>query len=105
MRRKGKESCSSSTITEALTAREIDFNHRKGKGDIGKSKTGSREDLKKNQCAYYKEVGHKKIDCLKLTTKKESKSESKIVMAVGNGSDSFSYSLSINPFCFLFRGI
>jgi len=56
MRRKGKESFSSSTITEALTAREIDFNRRKGKGDVDKSKTDDHK-LVKHQCAFYKE-GH-----------------------------------------------
>ena len=38
VRRKDKESSSSST-TEALTAREIGSNHQKGKRDVGKSKT------------------------------------------------------------------
>ena len=35
-----------------------DTKNWKGKGDVGKSKTGGRENLKKNQCAYCKKVGH-----------------------------------------------
>jgi len=37
VRRKDKAFSFSSTIIEALTARRIGSNHRKGKGDIGKS--------------------------------------------------------------------
>ena len=54
--RKDKESFSSSTKAEVLTARGMDSNHRKGKRDISKSTTGNRK-LKKNQCGFYKE-GH-----------------------------------------------
>jgi len=56
MRRKDKESFSSSTKAEVLTARGMDSNHRKGKRDIGKSTTGNRK-LRKNQCGFCKE-GH-----------------------------------------------
>jgi len=54
-------------------------NHRRAKGDFGNSKTGSREDLKKNQCTFFKKEGHWKIDCPELKPKKkESKSEANI---------------------------
>jgi len=33
----------------------MDPNHRKGKGEFEMSKTGSPEELKKNQCAFYRE--------------------------------------------------
>ena len=56
VRRKDKTSSSSSTTAEALTAKGIDFNHRKGKRDVSKFKTGNRE-LRKKQCAFCKE-GH-----------------------------------------------
>jgi len=63
--------------------------------EILESPTGSHENLKKNQCTYCKEVGHWKIDCPKLKTKKESKSDSKIVMVVSNDSNSSGYSLFV----------
>jgi len=40
------------TSAEVLVARGIDFNHRKGKKDIGKT---NNHQLKKNQCAFCKE--------------------------------------------------
>ena len=57
MRRKDKECSFSSTTSEALAARRIGSNHRKGKGDIGKSKTDNRK-LEKNQCVFCKKEGH-----------------------------------------------
>jgi len=78
VRRTDKQFSSSSTTTEAMTARGMGSNHQKGKGDFEKSKTGGREDLKKNQCNFCKEEGHWKIDCAKLKPKKESKSEANI---------------------------
>ena len=78
VRRKDKKSSSSSTTVKLLTARRMSPNHRKRKGDFEKSKTGDREDLKKNQCNFCKEEGHWKIDCAKLKPKKESKSEANI---------------------------
>jgi len=92
LRKNNKES-SISTSTEALTAREVSFNHRKGKGNFEKSKTDGREDLKKNQCAFCKEEEHLKIDCSKLKTK-ESKSEINVAMANSNDFDSSIFSLS-----------
>ena len=53
-RRKDKAFSSRSTTVEVLTARGIDSNYRKGKGDIGKSKIDNRE-LRKNQCVFCKE--------------------------------------------------
>ena len=47
VRRKDKESFSSSTTIEALTTRGMGSNHRKEKGDISKSTTGNRKLEKK----------------------------------------------------------
>ena len=55
VRKKNDKSFSRSTSVEASTARGVGSNHRKGKGDFRKSKAGGREDLKKNQCVFYKE--------------------------------------------------
>ena len=43
MRKKDKAFSFRSTTAEALTTREIDSNHLKGKGDVGKSNTGNRD--------------------------------------------------------------
>ena len=80
-----------------MTAIGMGFNHRKGKGEFEKSKAGNREDLKKNQCAFYRK-GHWKINCPKIKPKKkESKSEANFAHAHGNDSDSSDYSLFITP--------
>ena len=80
VRRKDKQSTSSSTKAKAITAREMSSNYLKGKGELKKSKSGGREDLKKNQCALCREEGHLKIDYTKIKLKKrESKSEANIV--------------------------
>jgi len=55
VRRKDKQSSSISTTIEAMTIRGMGSNHRKGKGDFEKSKTGGREDLKKKQCVFCRE--------------------------------------------------
>jgi len=52
VKRKGKESSSSSISVEVLTAKRVGSNHNKGKGDFEKSKTGDREDLKKKQYVF-----------------------------------------------------
>ena len=57
MRKKDKQSSSNGTTAEAMTARGMGPNHRKGKGEFGKFKTGNREELKKNQSAFCRE-GH-----------------------------------------------
>ena len=48
VRKKDKQSSSSSTTSEVMTARGMCFNHRKGNEEFEKFKTGSHEDLKKN---------------------------------------------------------
>jgi len=55
MRRNDKVSSSNSTTTKLLTTREIGFNHRKGKRDVGKFKTDNHK-LEKNQCALWKKI-------------------------------------------------
>ena len=58
VRRKDKQSSSSSTSVEALVVRSRSSN-QKGKGVRGRSKSRSGfRDLKKNQCAFYKELGY-----------------------------------------------
>jgi len=57
---------SKSTSAKTLTVRDISSN-RKGKDDRGRSK--SRLDfryLKKNQCAFYNELEHWKVDCPRI---------------------------------------
>jgi len=58
VKRKDKHSFSNGTTTEAMIARGMSPNHRKGKREIEKSKTGGREELKKSQCAFCREEGH-----------------------------------------------
>ena len=53
VRRKNNSSSFSSTTGKVLTARGIGSNHRKGKENVGKSKTDNRK-LEKNQCAFCK---------------------------------------------------
>jgi len=58
VRRQDRLSSHGSTSTEALAVRGRGSN-RKGKGDRGRSKfRSSFKDLKKNQCAFCKELGH-----------------------------------------------
>ena len=99
VRKNDRASSSISTTTEALTVREIVFNHRKEKGDVGKSKTNYCE-LRKNQCAFYKK-GYWKIDFPRLKKKKGPKSEANIAQA-NDGADSDSSMFSLYyPFSFL----
>jgi len=81
VRRQDKLSSSESTSAEALAIRGRSSNW-KGKGDRGrlKSRPGFR-DLKKNQCVYYKELGHCKVDCPKAKSK-ESKTEANLAHVV-----------------------
>ena len=61
---------------------------RKGKEVRGRSKSrpGFR-DLKRNQCAFCKEIGHWKVDCPKFKgKKKESKSEANLAKVVKTAS-------------------
>ena len=70
VRRQDGLSSSGSTIAEALTIRGRSSN-RKGRDDQGRSKSRSGfRNLKRNQCALYKELGHWKVDCPKAKGKK-----------------------------------
>ena len=106
-RRKERQPSQSSSSVEALAVRGRG-SYRKGKDDRGRSKSrpGFR-DLKKNQCAFCRELGHWKVDCPKFKgKKKESKTEANLVKVVSThssnsqagGSDSdlsvFSFSVS-----------
>ena len=62
--------CSGNTTAEALAVRARSSN-RKGRDDQERSKSRSGfRDLKRNQCALCKELGHWKVDCLKAKGKK-----------------------------------
>ena len=74
VRKKGKE-LSKSTSAEALMIRGKSFS-QKGKGNRERSKfKADFKDLKKNQCTFYKELGHWKVNCPRIKDKKESKPE------------------------------
>jgi len=77
----------------------------KGKNDQGRSKSRSGfRDLKKNQCALYKDLGHLKVDCPKAKGK-ESVTEANLAQVVsthastsqadGSDSDSSVFSFSV----------
>ena len=87
---------SGSTTAEALVVRGRSSN-RKGRDDQGRSKSRSGfRDLKRNQCALCKEVGHWKVDCSKAKGKKmESNTEANLAQADGLDSDSLVFSLSV----------
>ena len=80
VRRHDRLSSSGNTIVEALAVRGRSSN-RKGRDDQGRSKSRSGfRDLKRNQCALCKELGHWKVDCLKAKGKKvESNTEANLV--------------------------
>ena len=83
---------------------------QKGKGVRGKSKSKPGFRDMKNQCAFCKELGHWKVDCLRIKDKnkgKESKTEANLKQVINtqsgytshvNGSDSdssvFSFSVT-----------
>ena len=81
--------------------------NRKGRDDRGRSKSRSGfRNLKKNQCALCKELGHWKAECPKAKGKKvESKTETNLAKVVstqgstsqadGSDSDSSVFSLSV----------
>ena len=71
VRRQDRLSFLGSTTAETLTVRGRSSN-RKGRGDQRrlKSRTGLR-DLKRNQCALCKELGHWKVNCPKVKDKKK----------------------------------
>jgi len=55
----------------------------KGKDVCGRSKfRADFRDLKKNQCALYKEIGHWKVDCPRIKDKKESKPMTNLTQVV-----------------------
>ena len=74
----------------------MSFN-RKGRDDQGRSKSRSGfKDLKRNQCALYKELGHWKVDCPKAKGKKvETNTEANLAQADGSNEDSSVFSLSV----------
>ena len=94
-----------STSAEALEVRGRG-SYRKVKGDRERSKSrpGFR-DLKKKQCAFYKELGHWKVDCPKVKGKEELKTEANLARVVsthastsqagGSDSDSSVFSFSV----------
>ena len=81
-RRQDRLSSSGSIIAEALAVRGRSSN-RKGRDDQGRSKSKSGfRDLKRNQCALCKELGHWKVDCPKAKSKKmESNTEANLAQA------------------------
>ena len=93
------QSSFSNITIDAMIPRRMGSNHRKIKRDFEKFKADDHEDLKKNQCAFFKEKGHWKVDYSKLKPKKkEPRSEDNIAQAHNDSdSDSFGYSLSIAP--------
>jgi len=107
-RRQDRQSSSGSTSAEVLAVRGGSSN-RKGKGDRARLKFRSCfRDLKKNQCTFYKEIGHWKVDCPRIkdkSKKKKSKTEANLALVVstqgntsqadGSDSDSSVFSFSI----------
>jgi len=88
VRRKDKQSSSSSTSTEALVVKGRRSN-QKVKGIRGRSKSRPGfKDLKKNLYAFCKELGHWKVDCQRIKDKnkrKESKTKAKLTqMSIPN---------------------
>ena len=83
-----------------LAAREIGFNHQKGKKNIDIT---SKRQLEKNQCAFCIGEGHWKVDCPNLKNKKESKLEANFLMADDNDFDSsvFTLSITLTVVCYL----
>ena len=106
VRRQERLSSHGSTSAEALIVRDRG-SYRKGKGDRERSKSRPDfRDLKKNQCAFCKELGHWKVDYPKAKSKKkESKTEANLAQVVsthasisqacGSDSDSSVFSFSI----------
>jgi len=90
--------------------------YRKDKGDRGRSKyRPSFRDLKKNQCAFCKELGHWKVDCPKAKgKKKESNTEASLArvgstnastsQAGGSESDSSVFSFSVTTLIIGYSG-
>jgi len=69
VRRKDKQSSSNNTSAEALMVRGRGSNQEsKGERERSKFRPGFR-DLKKNQCDFYKEIEHWKINCPRINDK------------------------------------
>ena len=106
VRRKGKQSSSNCTSAEALMVRSRGSN-RKGKSQRERSKSRANfRDLKKNQRAFCKELGHWKVDYPRIKDKKrESKPEANLAQVVstqagtlqagGSDSDSLVFAFSV----------
>ena len=70
VRRKDKQSFSNGTSAKALMVRGRGSNRKdKGERERSKSRPGFR-DLKKNKCAFCKELGHWKVDCPRIKDEK-----------------------------------
>ena len=97
VRRKEKQSSTNGTSAKALMVRGRGSNQKsKGERERSKSRPGF-IDLKKNQCAFCKEMEHWKIDCPRIKDKKkELKTEANLAQVIstqadtsqGGGSDS-----------------
>jgi len=109
VRRKDKQFSSNGTSAEVLTIRGRHSN-REGKDEPGRSKSKSGfTDLKKNQCAFCKELEHWNIDCPRIKDKnKESKINANLTRVInsqsdsisqagGSNSDSMIFSFSVTP--------
>ena len=100
VRRQDRLSFSGNTTTEALAVRGKSSNMRE-RDDQGRSKFRSGfRDLKRNQCALCKELGHWKVDCPKAKGKKvESNTETNLAQADGSDEDSLVFSLCYYSYC------
>ena len=87
VRRKDKQSSFNGILAEALTIKGTNSN-RKGKGVHQRSESrGEFRDLKKNQCAFCKEIGHWNVDCQRINDKnngKESKNEANLAQVISS---------------------
>ena len=112
-RRQDRLSSLGSTTAEALTVRGRSSNMKK-RGNQGRSKSRSGfRDLKRNQYALCKEVGHWKVNCPKAKDKKEPMTEANFakvfstqvstLQADGSDSDSSVFSLCYYSYCKLLR--
>ena len=105
-RRKERQPSQSSSSVEALAVRSRSSS-RQGSEERERSKSRSGyRDLRKNQCAFCREIEHWKVDCPKFKgKKKESKSEANLAKVIntqssnsqanGSYSDSSGFSFSV----------
>ena len=112
-----KQSSSSSISAEALVIRGRGSN-QKGKGARGRSKSRSGfRDLKKNLCAFCKELGYWNVDCPRINDKnkgKESNTKANLAQVIStqtgtsqaNGSDldSSVFSFSVTTLTISYSG-